>query len=259
MKVIAFATQKGGQAKTTTTAQTAAGLSAKGYRVLAIDADPQGNLTSLYILDGWTPEDTAHTIYGMMRGDCTAADAIRHTQYELIDLIPSVIDLAGADLEFSRTGREHLLKRAIAPIQDRYDAILIDCPPSLGVLTVNALTAADAVIIPVSPDAFALTGLQQLHKTIMTVQEFCNPGLKISGVLITRMDRTNLSEAIQGILEQSAQILQTKLYKQTIRQAVSIRESQFFRTDLLQEVTAAADDYRKFVDELESEELKHGE
>ena len=255
MKVITFATQKGGQAKTTTTAQTAAGLSAKGYKVLVIDADPQGNLTSLYDLDRWTPEDTVHSIYGLLRGDCTTAEAIRRTQYDF-DLIPSVIDLAGADLEFSQTGREHKLKRALQSVRNDYDVCLIDCPPSLGVLTVNALTAADAVIIPVSPDAFALSGLQQLHRTIQTVQEFCNPGLKVSGVLLTRMDRTNLSEAVQGILEQSAQILQTKLYKQTIRQAVSIRESQFFRTDLLQEATAAADDYRKFVDELESEELK---
>lgn len=256
MKTIAFATQKGGQAKTTTTAQTAAGLSAKGYKVLVIDADPQGNLTSLYDLDGWTPEDAEHSIYGLMRGDCTVTDAIRQTQYGF-DLIPAVIDLAGADLEFSQTGREHKLKRALMPVQKDYDVCLIDCPPSLGVLTVNALTAADAVVIPVSPDAFALSGLQQLHKTIQTVQEFCNPGLKVSGVLLTRMDRTNLSEAVHGILEQSAQILQTKLYKQTIRQAVSIRESQFFRTDLLQEATAAADDYKRFVDELESEEMKN--
>lgn len=256
MKIIAFATQKGGVGKSTSTAQTAAGLSAKGYRVLVIDADPQGNLTSLYDLDGWTPEDVEHSIYGLMRGDCTVTDAIRQTQYGF-HLIPAVIDLAGADLEFSQTGREHKLKRALMPVQEDYDVCLIDCPPSLGVLTVNALTAADAVVIPVSPDAFALSGLQQLHKTIQTVQEFCNPGLKVSGVLLTRMDRTNLSEAVHGILEQSARILQTKLYKQTIRQAVAIRESQFFRTDLLQEATAAADDYRRFVDELESEELKH--
>lgn len=257
MKTIAFATQKGGQGKTTTTAQTAAGLFSKGYKVLVIDSDPQGNLTSLYDLDGWTPEDTVHSIYGLMRGDCVASEAIRRTQYGF-DLIPSVIDLAGADLEFSQTGREHKLKRALLPVQEDYDVCLIDCPPSLGVLTVNALTAADAVIVPLTPDAFALSGLQQLHKTFVTVQEFCNPNLKIGGVLLTRMDRTNLSEAVHGILEQSAQILHTKLYAQTIRQAVSIRESQFFRTNLLQEATAAADDYKKFVDELESEELKNG-
>ena len=255
MKTIAFATQKGGQAKTTSTAQVAAGLHSKGYRVLTVDADPQGNLTSLYDLDGWTPEDVTHSIYGLMRGDCTATEAIRRTQYGF-DLIPSVIDLAGADMEFSMTGREHKLGRALLPLQEDYDVCLIDCPPSLGVLTVNALTAADAVIIPVSPDAFALSGLQQLYRTIQTVQEFCNQDLKIGGVLLTRMDRTNLSEAIHGILEQSARILHTKLYSQTIRQAVAVRESQFFRTDLLQEATAAADDYRKFVDELESEELK---
>lgn len=253
MKTICIAIQKGGTGKTTTVSQLAAGLYAKGHKVLCVDLDAQANLTGLYDLPGWNPEDSTHSIYGVLHGKCDIKDAIYPVQIGW-DIVPAVLDLSAMDMELSATGREYRLQRALKPLSDKYDVCLLDTPPALGIMTVNALTAADTVIVPVCPDAFALSGLNQLNRTIQTVKEFCNPTLKIGGVLLTRVDRTNLTESIREVMQEAAKTLGTELYKQDIRQAVAIRESQFFGTNLLEQATQAAEDYRRFVDEVERTE-----
>lgn len=255
MKVFTVAIQKGGTGKTTLSAQLAAGLHAKGYRTLAVDMDAQGNLTSLYTLEGWNPDNSLRSVYGVLKGDCNVHDAIYETQYGF-DIMAGSIDMAAADMEFTKTGREYMLRRVLESVENEYDVVVIDTPPSLGIATINALTASDTVIIPVCPDAFALTGLKQLHDSIGTVKEYCNSKLKVGGILITRVDHTNITEAVKNIVQDAAATLETKTYTQTIRQAVAVRESQFFQKNLLDQDTAVSDDYRKFIDGLEGEELK---
>ena len=253
-KAICFANQKGGVGKTSATALTAAVLDEKGYKVLVVDADPQGNLTSLYRLYGHEDSYERSTLYEVMTGEAKAEDAIYQTQYKNIDCLPSSLELSSADMELNRTGREYILQRALGKSSyDRYDFILIDTAPSLGILSINALTAADAVVVPVFPDAFAMAGLHQLYRTINTVREYTNPGLHIAGILITRMDYTNLSTNIKRLMNEGSEILGTKVFRQAIRQAVALRESQFFKYNLLEENAGVADDYRNFVEELEGD------
>ena len=253
-KAICFANQKGGVGKTSATALTAAVLDEKGYKVLVVDADPQGNLTSLYRLYGHEDSYERSTLYEVMTGECKAEDAIYQTQYKNIDCLPSSLELSSADLELSKTGREYILQRALGKSSyDRYDVILIDTPPHLGIMTINALTAADAVVVPMFPDAFGIQGLHQLYRTINTVREYTNHSLHLAGILITRMDYTNLSANIKMLMNEASESLGTKVYKTAIRQAVALRESQYVQKNLLEENVGVADDYRNFVEELEGD------
>ena len=254
-KIVCFANQKGGVGKTSVTALTSLALAEKGLRVLVIDSDPQANLTSLYKLLG--NEETGKTdltLYEVMKGEATAEEAINRTQYKNIDILPSSLELSASDMLFSQTGREHIVSRAIGKhAWYEYDRILIDTPPHLGILTINALTASEAVVVPVFPDAFSLSGLQQLYRTFCTVQEYTNQDLTLAGILISRMDNTNLSQNITRLMKQASEILGTKVYKQPIRKAVAIGESQYFLTNLFERNPAVAEDFRNFVEELEGD------
>ncbi|MCF8294519.1 MAG: AAA family ATPase [Bacteroidales bacterium] len=194
-KIIALANQKGGVGKTTTAINLAASLAALEKRVLVVDADPQGNATSGL---GFDVRNVKTGIYECLVDGVNAKDAILHTEVEGLDLIPSNIDLVGAEIEMlSMTNREKVMKLALEEISRDYDFTLIDCSPSLGLITVNALSAADSVIIPVQCEYFALEGLGKLLNTIKIIQSRLNPDLQIEGFLLTMFDsRLRLSNQV---------------------------------------------------------------
>ena len=194
-KVIALANQKGGVGKTTTAINLAASLASLEKRVLLVDTDPQANATSGIGIDA---SQIGKTIYECLCSGLPATEAITKTVVDGLDLLPSHIDLAGADLELlERSEREYILRSVLAPILDRYDYILIDCSPSLGLITVNALVAADSVLIPVQCEYFALEGISKLLNTIRIVRQRLNAQLDIEGFLMTMYDsRTRLNNQI---------------------------------------------------------------
>ena len=179
-KIIAIANQKGGVGKTTTTVNLAGYLAGMGKRVLILDVDPQGNASSGFGID---KKKLKNSSYSVLVGECEAAQAAIHTRIKGLDIIPSNIDLAGAEIELvSLPNREKILKAALAHLRNAYDYMLIDCPPSLGLLTVNALTAADSVLIPIQGEYYALEGLGQLMNTIKLAKKYLNPQLEVEGV-----------------------------------------------------------------------------
>ena len=191
-RIIAIANQKGGVGKTTTSINLAASIAEMGKRVLAIDLDPQGNMTSGLGVD---KNDVENTVYELMLDECSINESIQDTVVKGLRLIPSNVNLAGAEIELLGVNdKEYILKTAVDYIRDDYDFIVIDCPPSLNMLTVNAMTTADTVLVPIQCEYYALEGLSQLIHTINLVQERLNPNLQMEGVVFTMYDvRTKLS------------------------------------------------------------------
>ena len=194
-KIIAIANQKGGVGKTTTAVNLAASLGACGKRTLLCDLDPQGNSTSG---NGINKRETGLSVYDLLINRTPAREVILHTGFENLDLLPSSMDLAGAEVEMAGIEhRETLLKDGLLPVGEEYDYILIDCPPSLGFLTINALAAADTLLIPVQCEYYALEGLSQLMMSVRQVKRLYNPHLDIEGVLLTMFDgRLNLTQQV---------------------------------------------------------------
>lgn len=248
MRVIAVANQKGGVGKTTTSQALTAGLAAKGYKVMGIDLDPQGNFSAAC----GTVNYDVPTVYELMKREAAAEEVIQHMKGGY-DILPSNIMLAGAEQELSQTGKEHRLKEAVAPVVEKYDYIIIDTPPSLGVLTVNAFTAASDILIPTTAGIFATTGINQLNETVKSVQRYCNPNVKITGILFTRFNpRANISKQIKELTEQLSKYISAPIYKTYIRSAVAVEEAQANRTDIFEYAgkSTVSEDYKAFIEEF---------
>lgn len=246
-KVISISNQKGGVGKTTTTCNLAAALTKKGYHVLIIDLDAQGNLGFSVGAD----IDTCASIYDVLKGNVKTQFAIQ--KMDTADIITSSILLSGIELEFTNTGREFLLKEAIKPILDNYDYILLDTPPALGILTINAFTASDTIIVPMLSDIFSLQGIAQLYETFERVKKYCNPNLTVAGILLTKYNpRTHLSREIRGTAELIAQDLNITLFDSTIRSSVVVSEAQSVQQSILEYASKnnISKDYLQFANEL---------
>lgn len=221
-KVIAFSNQKGGVGKTTTCVNLAAYTARAGKRVLVVDMDPQGNASSAL---GFFERKDKKSVYEVLVGDIEAAGAVKKTETEGLDIITSSGDLAGAELELAQVmiGRERVLDEKIEAVKEGYDFVFIDCPPSLGLLTVNSLAAADGVVVPIQCEYFALEGLSQMMNTIKLVKKFLRPAIEVEGVVITLYDgRAKLSKGVVGEIEK---VFGDKVYQTKIPRNVRLAEA----------------------------------
>ena len=220
-KTIAIANQKGGVGKTTTSINLSASLAAKGKKVLVIDTDPQGNTTSGF---GVEKNDLDNTVYELMLSECSIKECILNDVIDGVSIIPSNVNLAAAEIELIGVDRkEYILKREVEWIKDGFDYIIIDCPPSLSMLTINAMTTADTVLVPIQCEYYALEGLSQLIHTINLVKERLNPDLDIEGVVFTLYDsRTNLS---MQVVENVKSNLSQKVFQTLIPRNIRLAEA----------------------------------
>ena len=246
-KVISITNQKGGVGKSTTAQALASGLAIiKGYKVLLVDLDAQGNAT--YATGAQELEATAYEVM-------TDKEIITNAIYDAgkIDILPSSPNLSKLDIELDQTGKEYKLKEAINKVKKYYDFIIIDTPPALGILTVNALTTSDYAIIPAQADIYSLQGVGQLLETIAGIKKYTNKGLQLCGVLLTRYNaRTILSKDMRAMIENTAEQVGTFLYNTVIREGIAIKEAQASRQDIFTYDlnSHAANDYLDFIGEL---------
>lgn len=247
-RIIAIANQKGGVGKTTTAINLSACLAEKGQKVLAVDIDPQGNMTSGL---GLEKEAVDKTIYDLMIGEATIEDVIYKEVIENLDILPTDINLSGAEIELIGTdNKEFIIRNEVHKVKEEYDFIIIDCPPSLSVLTINAMTTADTVLVPIQCEYYALEGLSQLIHTIELVKERLNPGLEMEGVVFTMYDaRTNLS---LQVVENVKDNLNQTIYKTIIPRNIRLAEAPSYGMPInkYDSKSTGAGSYRRLAEEV---------
>lgn len=241
---------KGGVGKSTTASALAYGAVSRGKRVLSVDLDGQRSLSFLMRADEQAP-----SILEVLLGEVSVSEAVQHTEQG--DLIPASPTLAGADLVITGENMKLRLQEILKPIKNDYDLIVLDLPPGLGIITLNALTASDCAIIPATADILSIKGLDDIHQLVEAVREDSNPSLYIAGVLLTRWNnRSVVSRDLTDVIDEAAEHIGTKVFKAKIREAVAVREAQVMRQNLFQYApkSGVADDYLNFVDEFLGEE-----
>ena len=247
-RTIAIANQKGGVGKTTTAINLSACLAEKGKKVLAVDMDPQGNMTSGLGVD---KDSVENTIYNLIIGEAKMEEVLIKDVLENLDIIPTNIDLSGAEIELLDVEeKEYIVRNEIDKIKDNYDFIIIDCPPSLSMLTINAMTTADSVLVPIQCEYYALEGLSQLIHTVELVRDRLNPKLTIEGVVFTMYDaRTNLS---LQVVENVKDNLEQTIYKTIIPRNIRLAEAPSYGIPInkYEPKTAGAESYLRLADEV---------
>ena len=252
MQIVTIGNQKGGVSKTTTAWALGTGLHKRGYTVLLVDLDAQTNLS---FTAGISLLNVDNTIYEVFSGKADVNEAIIPIQIGL-DILVGSIDLASADREFTGAKSFYMLRDALRNVTTSYDYVIVDTPPVLGVLTENALTASDKLIIPMRADIYALQGIRQLQSLIDEQREYTNPDLEISGILVTCVDeRTNLAKTMLGQFEGAAEAMGTKVYKTYIRNGVKVGEAALMQSNIFDFAPGATvtADYNSFIDEFLSE------
>lgn len=246
-KVIAITNQKGGVGKTTTCCSLCGGLAGMGYKVLAVDLDPQGNLSFSLGIES----DDSYTIYDVFKDNCDISDAIQ--EGEICDVISSNILLSGLELEMTGVGREYVLREQLENVKDDYDFIILDTPPALSVLTINAYTASDELIIPMLCEILSLQGVAQLKQTIFAVQRYYNKSLKVRGILLNKYNpRLTLTKEVEEISGMIAEQLDTTIFKTKISSSVAIAEAPAHGESIMtySPKSKAVKEYMAFINEL---------
>ena len=247
-RTIVIANQKGGVGKTTTSINLSAALAEQGQKVLVIDMDPQGNTTSGL---GVEKDEVENTVYELLLGECTIQECMQKGIFENLSILPANINLAGAEIELiSAENKEYLLKNTLDEVKDQYDFIIIDCPPSLNLLTINSMCAGDTVLVPIQCEYYALEGLSQLMHTIDLVKERLNPNLEMEGVVFTMYDaRTNLS---LQVVESVKNNLNQKVYKSIIPRNVRLAEAPSYGMPITKydKRSTGAESYRLLAEEV---------
>lgn len=256
MEVITITNQKGGVGKTTTALMLATGLVNKGFKVLAVDLDPQTNFT---FTAGVKPDDIETDVYQLFKQvgkrEILSLKAVYKSPLGF-DLLPGSLGLAGADMEFIRAGREYIMQEILEPLKENYDFCIIDTPPTLGILTLNALTTSNKIIVPMETAIYALQGLSQLQGLIENVKKYCNNALELEGLLINKYDaRAIINRTFEDSLEDVAKRLNTKVFKSRIRQAIAIKEVEYTQENLFEAYKKAnvTTDFEAFIDEFLAE------
>lgn len=249
MKIISVSNVKGGVGKTSTAAILSAGLTQRGNNVLMIDSDPQTNLTMCFLPE---PPDGTPSIYHVY-ADEKSLDEVRTSIKENLDLIIGDFELCNADMQFLKAGRLKMLRKAIKSIKSDYDFIVIDTPPNLGILSLNAFLVSDYIIVPMAADSFSLKGVRLLKQTLDEVTEETEKAVSVTGLLLTKYtNRTNVSKLLEKSINSAAELLDTKVFSSRIRQATVLQESQVAKVDLLEYAPKAPVtlDYQAFIDEF---------
>lgn len=249
MKVISISNVKGGVGKTTTAAVLAAGLTAKGYHVLMIDSDPQTNLTMCFMTE---PPDETPSLYHVY-AEGRSLDEVKTDIKPGLDLVIGDFELCNADMQFLKAGRLKMLSKAFRDLKGSYDFVVIDTPPNLGILSLNAFLVSDYIVVPMAADSFSLKGIRLLKQTLDEVQEETEKDISIVGLLLTKYsDRTNVAKLLESSIQAAADLLSTKVFQSRIRQATVLQESQIAKIDLLEYAPKApvSADYQAFIDEL---------